>query len=377
MPAKAKVPGVYLEERRAGAGPIVGVPTSVTAFVGAAGRGPPNKATRVQSFADFNRLFGGLSANPYLGYAVQQFFANGGSDAWVVRVANKAMPPQFAKGLRSLDAVSPFNLLVLPGVSDAATLSAAATYCGARRAFLILESPASAATASQMAQYAASSVLPKTNCAAIYFPWIKVPDPLHSGQLIVTPPGGAVAGIYARTDATQSVWKAPAGPKSALIGALGLTYNVTDQENAALTQQSVNCLRIFAGQGPVVWGARTLVGSDSSTSDWKYVPIRRLGLYIEGSLYSGLPWVVFEPNAEPLWAQIRLNAASFMQGLFRQGAFQGQTPQDAYLVKCDSQTTTQNDINQGILNVLVGFAPIKPAEFILLTLQFKATPPKP
>ena len=377
MPAKAKVTGVYVQELRAGAAPIVGVPTSVTGFVGAASRGPSNKATRVQSFADFDRLFGGLSAKLYLGYAVQHFFANGGSDAWVVRVASKATGAQIAKCLRALDAVPLFNLLVLPGMSDPAALSAAATYCSTRQAVLIVESPASAATAPQMAQYVTSGVLPKTDCAAVYFPWINIPDPVHAGQPIAIPPGGAIAGIYARTDAAQGVWKAPAGQNATLNGVLGLTFNVTDQDNTALTQLAVNCLQVFPGQGPVVWGARTLLGSDASTSDWKYVPVRRLGLYLESSLYNGLQWVVFEPNAEPLWAQIRLNVAGFMQGLFRQGAFQGQRPQDAYLVRCDAQTTTQSDIDQGILNVEVGFAPVKPAEFIVLKIQVKAAKPPP
>jgi phage tail sheath protein FI len=375
--AKVKMPGVYVEEARAGSGPIVGVATSVTAFVGATAVGRSNKAVRVQSFADFNRSFGGLRPNVYLGYAVQQFFANGGSDAWVVRVAGNATAPQLAKGLRALDAVSLFNLLVLPGVSDSHVLSAAAAYCGTRRAFLIAESPAAATTAAQMAQMMSSGAIPKTDCGAMYFPWITVPDPLNSGQPLAIPPGGVVAGIFARTDATQGVWKAPAGAQSAIIGAVGLTYNVTDQENNALSQQAVNCLRAFPGTSPVVWGASTMVGDAQSASDWKYVPVRRLGLFLESSIRNGLQWVVFEPNAPPLWTQIRSAIAAFMQGLFLQGAFQGQKPQDAYLVKCDAQTTTRNDINLGQVNVVVGFAPVKPAEFILLSLQFKAAPPGP
>ena len=121
--------------------------------------------------------------------------------------------------------------------------------------------------------------------------------------------------------------------------------------------------------GRVVWGARTLEGNDRLASEWKYVPVRRTALFLEEWLYRGTQWVVFEPNDEPLWAQIRLNLGAFMQSLFRQGAFQGKTPKEAYLVKCDSETTTQDDINRGIVNILVGFAPLKPAEFVIIKIQ--------
>jgi hypothetical protein len=131
----------------------------------------------------------------------------------------------------------------------------------------------------------------------------------------------------------------------------------------------INCLRTFPITGTVVWGARTLRGADQLADEYKYVPVRRLALFIEESLYRGTQWVVFEPNDEPLWAQIRLNVGAFMQSLFRQGAFQGQTPKEAYLVKCDKETTTQTDINLGIVNIVVGFAPLKPAEFVIIKIQ--------
>jgi phage tail sheath protein FI len=136
-----------------------------------------------------------------------------------------------------------------------------------------------------------------------------------------------------------------------------------------LNPLGINALRTLPVIGNVAWGARTLVGADQRASEWKYVPIRRMALYIENSLVDGLNWVVFEPNDEPLWAQIRLNVGSFMQNLFRQGAFQGSTPRDAYLVKCDSTTTTQGDINRGVVNILVGFAPLRPAEFVVIRIQ--------
>ena len=152
-------------------------------------------------------------------------------------------------------------------------------------------------------------------------------------------------------------------------GVQGLATVLTDADNGMLNPIGVNCLRNFPLSGPVVWGSRTLRGSDLLADDYKYIPVRRLALYIEESLYRGTQWVVFEPNDNPLWAQIRLNVGAFMQDLFRQGAFQGNTPTDAYFVKCDSETTTQTDIDNGIVNILVGFAPLKPAEFVVIQIQ--------
>jgi hypothetical protein len=148
-----------------------------------------------------------------------------------------------------------------------------------------------------------------------------------------------------------------------------MAYAETDGENGSLNILGVNSLRAFPIYGAVSWGARTLRGADQMTSEYKYVPVRRLALFLEESLYRGTQWVVFEPNDEPLWAQIRLNLGAFMNGLFRQGAFQGKTPREAYLVKCDRETTTQDDINRGVVNILVAFAPLKPAEFVVLKIQ--------
>ena len=165
------------------------------------------------------------------------------------------------------------------------------------------------------------------------------------------------------------MWKAPAGIEASLVGVPQLEVNLTDAENGELNPLGINCLRAFPVAGRVVWGSRTLRGADQLADEWKYVPVRRTALFIEESLYRGTQWVVFEPNDEPLWAQIRLNVGAFMHNLFRQGAFQGSTPRDAYLVKCDNETTTQNDINLGIVNILVGFAPLKPAEFVIIKIQ--------
>jgi len=194
-------------------------------------------------------------------------------------------------------------------------------------------------------------------------------DSTRGGMLQNFVPSGLVAGVMARTDVSRGVWKAPAGVDAALSGISGLTVPMNDDENGELNPLGINCLRTFPIIGSVIWGARTMRGANLLGDEYKYVPVRRLALFIEESLYRGLQWVVFEPNDEPLWSQIRLNAGAFMNGLFREGAFQGGSPRDAYFVLCDKTTTTQNDINLGIVNVIVGFAPLKPAEFVVLKIQ--------
>ena len=194
-------------------------------------------------------------------------------------------------------------------------------------------------------------------------------DALLAAQADETIRGGALAGVIARTDAARGVWKSAAGLDAVLNGVLEPSVALTDPENGAINPLGVNCLRTLPAAGTVVWGSRTLRGADSLASEWKYLAVRRTALFLEESLYRGTQWVVFEPNDEPLWAQVRLNLGAFMQGLFRQGAFQGASARDAYFVKCDSQTTTQADINLGVLNVVVGFAPLKPAEFVVIKIQ--------
>ena len=281
-------------------------------------------------------------------------------------------------GVYALDKVDLFNILCLPGVFEAVTLNQATVYCKSRRAFHIIDAPqhpnATPPTFSpqEMVGYITGSNLTKGDdgtYAAIYYPWPQVADVLNNGRLRPFPPSGMIAGLYANTDSTRGVWKAPAGVNASLVNVQAMDFLLTNDENGELNPLGVNCLRIFPIYGAVCWGARTVSGADAIASDYKYVPVRRTALYIEESLYRGLQWVVFEPNDEPLWAQIRLNVGAFMHDLFRKGAFQGQTPKDAYLVKCDSETTTQTDINNGIVNIFVGFAPLKPAEFVILQIQ--------
>lgn len=278
-------------------------------------------------------------------------------------------PQNGLDGAYLLDRIDLFNILCVPGETNAATLSSLEQFCRARRAFLIADS-AQTNTLDNLKNGPPDGITGDDSInAAFYFPWIVAPDSLQENRPREFPPCGFVAGLYARTDATRGVWKAPAGTDASLNGVVGVKTNLTDNENGVLNPKAVNCIRTFPVYGTIVWGARTLQGNDERGSEWKYIPVRRTALYIEESLYRSLKWVVFEPNDEPLWAQIRLNVGAFMHNLFRQGAFQGITPKDAYFVKCDKETTMQNDINLGIVNIVVGFAPLKPAEFVVIKLQ--------
>jgi len=495
-------PGVYIEEVPSGVRSITGVATSITAFVGSALRGEENEPTLVQSFAEYSRNFGDLSRSHPMGFAVSQYFRNGGRDALIVRVTNGGAPATVAAGTLNLVAASAgewgerlsvtithpdpamnpdaaddelFNLIVtdngtgavetfnnlsvladnarlattvldqqsklvrvsgaLPGarpapVSDVAfntdgddgtaiddaqvsdpsleaprqgiwalekaglfnllcippftldntgdigaqTRTAAAAYCLKRRAVFIADPLYDWDEAGDLVDAGtgldgATWGLDRNANTAVYFPRVLQPNPLQEGRLGNFAPCGIIAGIIARTDANRGVWKAPAGLDANLRGVSALAVKLTDGDSGVLNPLGVNCLRSFPVNGRVVWGSRTLVGADQLASEWKYLPVRRTALYIEESLFRGTQWVVFEPNDEPLWSQIRMNVGAFMQNLFRQGAFQGSSPREAYFVKCDSETTTQTDIDNGIVNIIVGFAPLKPAEFVVIKLQ--------
>jgi phage tail sheath protein FI len=287
-------------------------------------------------------------------------------------------------GIYALEKVDLFNLLSIPdatrskpsdpnaldpNVDPNSVFAAAMTYCTKRRAFLLIDPPPNVNNVDKGADWKATGLTVHDKNGAAFFPRVRIPDPLNSFNLRTFAPSGVMAGVYSRIDGSRGVWKAPAGVEATLTGVQGLAYKLTDPENGALNPLGLNCFRNFPIYGNVSWGARTLVGSDAEGSEWKYVPVRRMALFLEESMYRGTKWVVFEPNDEPLWAQIRLNLGAFMQSLFRQGAFQGKTPKEAYLVKCDKETTTQDDINRGIVNILIGFAPLKPAEFVIIKIQ--------
>lgn len=267
-----------------------------------------------------------------------------------------------------------FNLLILPRANGQdftdreAIWGEASVFCQSQRSFLLVDPRETWATVNDIdSQIAEVRIGLVTDHAAIYWPRLRIPT--ESGGLRTIDPSGSLAGVMARIDANRGVWKAPAGLEADIRGIRDIEYPISDPENGIINPQAVNAIRRFP-TGIVVWGARTMTGSnDNANTDYRYVPIRRIALFIEESLFRGLKFAVFEPNDEPLWAQIRLAAGAFMNNLFRQGAFQGQKARDAYFVKVDSETTTQNDINLGIVNVVVGFAPLRPAEFVIITLQ--------
>ncbi|MFI1255238.1 phage tail sheath family protein [Streptomyces netropsis] len=303
------------------------------------------------------------------------FVLDGGQDASPPGPTDLIGSEAGKTGINALREVQDVNLLILPevaaytNVDDAATvLSATVALCQEKRMFLVADAPASWRSID-----AARAGLPMFESvpgphAALYFPHLEMVD-LVTGRLRAFPPSGAVAGVMARTDSERGVWKAPAGTEARLAGVRALTVPMTDRENGLLNPVALNCLRSFPVVGPVIWGARTLAGADVLASQWKYVPVRRLALMLEESLYRGTKWVVFEPNDERLWSQIRLNIGAFLHTLFQQGAFQGTAAREAYFVKCDKDTTTQDDINRGVVNVVVGFAPLKPAEFVIVKIE--------
>jgi phage tail sheath protein FI len=275
-------------------------------------------------------------------------------------------------GIYALDNVDLFNLLCIPPYdkdNEAATdvYAAANQYCKEKRAILLVDPPLSWKKVADAVSGSKSNMISEN--ATMFFPRLIMKDIKDDNRLASFVPCGAVAGVIARNDTLRGIWKAPAGIEANLAGVSDLQVRLTDSENGQLNPLGVNCLRIMPGAGPVIWGSRTLKGADRLADQWKYLSVRRTALYIEESLYRGTHWVVFEPNDDSLWGQIRLSVGAFMHDLFSKGAFQGSDPKQAYLVKCDKETTTQYDIDRGIVNILVGFAPLKPAEFVILKIQ--------
>ncbi|MCP4709707.1 MAG: phage tail sheath family protein, partial [Planctomycetes bacterium] len=270
-----------------------------------------------------------------------------------------------------LDKITDFSLLAVPGVGSLEMVNEGMSYCQNRTlkdVFYIGEMDCDADEMTDAENFRKSLTQPNSY-GAVYFPWIKALDPSgKSSEPVLLPPSGFVAGLFARIDSKRGVWKAPAGTEATISGAMGLTINLTDVEQGNLNRLNINCIRRFSGAGIVSWGARTI----TSDPEWTYVPVRRMAIMLRVSIYNGIQWAVFEPNDEELWSQLRLNITSFMMGLYRQGAFQGSSPSKGFFVKCDGETTTQGDIDLGIVNVLIGFAPLKPAEFVVVKLSQKA-----
>lgn len=290
--------------------------------------------------------------------------------------------PTNRTGIYALEALSIVNLLCAPDLRDLTSpgqlspeyltgATALLNYALLRRAFAILDLPSDVSTVPLAAAWVSANPAkfgPGIISAAAYYPEPQIPDPFRT-QLRSLGASGTMAGLYAATDLARGVWKAPAGITAALAGVQQLAYTMTDQENGILNPMGMNALRTFPVYGSVSWGARTLASPNPASDDWKYINVRRLALYIEQSLIRGLQWVVFEPNDETLWAQIRLTVNGFLHPLFQQGAFAGSMPSQSYRVICDASTTTAEDMDNGVVNVLILFAPVKPAEFVVISIQ--------
>ncbi len=319
------------------------------------------------------RVLSGMGGDPAA--ASGQVALHSGTDGGPLTAIDLAGSESGKTGMHALLDADLFNLLCIPlegwsevNSSELSLWSQAEALCQRKRAFLLVDPPNEWSSFASASTAAPKLTIRNTN-AAMYFPRIRAADPLQEGRLREFPPCGAIAGVMARTDSARGIWKAPAGTDAYLLGVPELSAKLSDMQQGVLNQLGVNCLRSFPVYGTLIWGTRTLAGADALASEWKYLPVRRLTLYLEESLQRGLQWAVFEPNDEPLWGQIRQTIKGFMQGLFRQGAFQGRSAREAYFIKCDRETTTQADIDRGVVNVVIGFAPVRPAEFVVIKLQ--------
>ncbi len=373
-------PGVYVEEIEIGAKPIEGVSTSTAGFVGMAEKGPIDKPVLITSWGQFVETFGRYtSESPYLAPAVFGFFTNGGSRCFVVRVKNEAQDGDYVgadngpgnrTGLQAFKEIDEINIVCVPGVTSEVVQQAMITHCeGLKDRFCILDPEREADLDAVQAQK--EKVVSERGYAALYFPWFKAAIETTETQNNTTkvkliqdyvPPSGYVAGIYARTDMERGVHKAPAN--EIIRGALELKVSLTKGEQEILNPKGINCLRAFPGRGIRVWGARTT----ASDALWKYVNVRRLFLYLEESIEEGTQWVVFEPNDEKLWARVKQSITEFLYRVWKDGALMGTTPEEAFFVKCDRTTMTQDDIDNGRLICLIGVAPVKPAEFVIFRI---------
>ena len=377
-------PGVYVEETSFRSKSIEGVSTSTAAFVGFTRRGPlavakPPKL--LTSFAEFERVYGGTGkvigtfpGTNYVAHAAKAFFAEGGRQLFIGRVRNApSLERHWAETLKALLAIEEISIIAAPGSTElgpvANSLQAqliAHVETNRSHRFAVLDvpkglTPNEARTHREQWQ---------SKSAAIYFPWVQVAGPALPGKprtrpAILLPPSGFVCGIYARGDAERGVFKAPAN--EVVRSATGLEREVTASEQEMLNPLGVNCLRSFPGRGFRVWGARTV----SSDSEWKYVNVRRYFTYLEHSMDKGTQWAVFEPNGETLWQQVRRTIEDFLMSEWRGGALLGSKAEQAFFVRCDRTTMTQNDISQGRLVCLVGVALLKPAEFVLFRISQK------
>ncbi|KQZ07229.1 phage tail protein [Microbacterium sp. Root53] len=397
-------PGVYVEEIMGGARPIEGVGTQVAAFVGFVTDpdAPVGVPTAVNNWTQYTSVFGGDGPSSALTLAVHGFFLNGGDRCYVLNVGPDGTVGGTADspGISALEHIDEIAIVAAPGMTDAGSFDAVLSHCELMRdRVAVLDAPADVADLNALTRpakprspgasasggsasdaeagdadsgEAASPPKPRASgdgaaprqseWGAVYFPWIRVLDPL-TGALVDAPPSGHVAGVWARTDGSRGVHKAPAN--ETVRGALDLTRALTPSEQGLLNSAGVNAIRSILGSIRI-WGARTLAGG---SSEWRYLPVRRLFAFAEESIQQGTGWVVFEPNDQVLWNAIRRDIRAFLRRLWRDGALLGATEREAFFVKCDAETNPQENIDAGIVTALIGMAPVKPAEFIVFKVS--------
>jgi phage tail sheath protein FI len=318
----------------------------------------------------------GDAASPYIRPAVATTVLAAGDDGGAISNSDLIGSAALKTGLHAFDDVTDVNILAIPGAFDPSVVSQAVGYCTTRRDCFFLCDPPGKTTKDtptedppKVLDFVSNQITTKTSYGALYYPWMLIADDVGAGKnpTRYVPPSGFIAGLYARIDNTRGVWKAPAGTEASVIGPISLEYSVTDSEQDILNPVGVNCIRQFAASGIVAWGARTL--STQSDPEWRYIPVRRYAIYLEQSIYRGTQWAVFEPNDERLWASLKANIEDFLMGEFRKGALAGTTPQQAFQVKCDADLNPFSEVSAGRVNMEVRFAPLKPAEFVIIRIS--------
>ncbi|GAB4178145.1 MAG: hypothetical protein Kow00108_13820 [Calditrichia bacterium] len=407
MSVKYKTPGVYVREISRGNKPIESVGTSTAVFIGFNNFvykkndkviDLTHKPQLVSNWSQFTEKFGDFRHGSYLASAVYGYFANGGTNCYIISLGKEPVQqkldsdekeknenkskavksevqgvkslykliigedagPGKRTGLHAIKEIEEYNLVCVPGITDKAIQDAIIQFCERNRTFAILDGPKEIPD-NKGIDFILQQKPAESSFAAMYFPWVYIYNPFDEQKMLV-PPSGLVAGMIARVDSEKGVHKAPANEK--LKGALGVKYKLTDVEQGVLNPKGINVIRDFSDTGVTVWGARTL----SADAEWRYISTRRLFLMIEKTLEKGTRWVVFEPNTPELWMRIIRNVKTFLLSLWRDGALFGKTPEEAFYIKCDEENNTPETIDQGMVNIEIGLAAVKPAEFVVFEL---------
>lgn len=391
-----RAPGVYVQEVPSGARPIGQVGTSSAGFVGVAPdpQAPRHTVETIDNWSEFVRVFvGEATQGTHLSTAVHGYFANGGSRAYVVNIGSEgSLTGTAAKptGLALLEAIDDVSIVAAPGFTSPEDYDALINHCQhplRQDRVAILDTVEDVDDVGRLLEVGTAGVPEgdeETGTAATpsgrglrppnspdgyavtYFPWLVVADPV-SGRRVTAPPSGHMAGVWARTDATRGVHKAPAN--TGIAGALDLARRVSRGDQELLNPAGINCIRFFPSEGILVWGARTLA---AEASEFRYINVRRLTNMIKESILDGTRWAVFEPNSHPLWAALRRDINAFLMNVWRDGALVGQTPQEAFFVKCDAETNPPEVRDAGMVVTVIGIAPAKPAEFVVFQLMQSA-----